>query len=290
MKSRAALVSVVFNVLQTVIKLVAALFTGSVSLLSEAIHSGTDIVASTVAYFSVRTAAAPPDEDHPYGHGKIESLTGFGESILLLIVCAYIAYHAVTHLQGEGQIQRLDAGMIVLAITGLGGLFAANYVKSAAKTSGSLALAANGQHLMVDVYTTSGVLAALAITKFTGFRQADPIVALVLSGWMAYGSIGMTRMAVQQLIDRRISDEEYDRLQEILKSDERLLGFHRLRTRLSGEVRHVDVHIVLSNDLSLVEAHDIADELESKIEQSLSPAHCVIHVDPYDAARDGGHV
>ena len=173
-KQRASSVSVGYNVSATAIKFVAALLTGSVGLMGEAVHSLTDIVASLFAYFSIRAAAAPPDDDHPYGHGKIESFAALAEAVFLIFIVGFIGY---AFLVGR-------------------------YVAEIGRRTGSLALQSNAQHLYVDGWTSVGVLVTLAIVHFTGWSAADGILGIGIAVWLGYSSWKMLRESFEQLIDR----------------------------------------------------------------------------------------
>ncbi|MGV3617488.1 MAG: cation diffusion facilitator family transporter [Fimbriimonas sp.] len=286
-KRRAATVSLAYNASLTAIKLVAAAITGSVSLLSEGVHSATDVVASTFSLISVRAAALPPDEEHPYGHGKIESVAGFGEAILLLGIVAYIVFEAVQRLIYGGGVQSLDVGLAVMAVSAVTSLFVARYVSKVGERTDSLALRSNGQHLMVDFWTSVGVLVALAITRATGWERADAVCALAFAAWIAYGAWGMVCEAFDQLIDRALPAEEMAAIAAIMDEERGCLSWHRLRARHSGSTHYVDVHVVVPREWSVVQAHDLADRLEKKIEARLAPAVAVIHVDPFDAHKSG---
>lgn len=285
MKKRAAGISVAYNVTLTLLKLAAAVLTGSVSLLSEAIHSATDIVASGIALVSVKAAAAPPDDDHHYGHGKIESLAGFGESILLLIIVCYVVFESVQRLFRGTEVQNVNIGVWIMAFSAISSFLVARHVQGIANRTSSLALASNSQHLMVDCVTSIGVLVALLVTKLTGWDLADPVFALILAGWMAVGSWKLARQAFDQLVDRALTEEEIDKIRILVDSHEGILGHHRLRTRLSGDTRYVDMHIVVPDEWSVVQAHDVADALEKIICDAMAPAVVVIHVDPFDVTK-----
>jgi cation diffusion facilitator family transporter len=284
-KRRATAVSLAFNALQSLLKIAAAVVTGSVSVLSEAVHSSTDVVASMMAFVGVRAASAPPDEEHPYGHGKIESLAGFGESILLFCIVVYICAESITRLLHKPTLEKLDLGLVVMTLSAIGCLLVSRYVTHVAKKTKSVALKSNGRHLLADFVTSLGVLAALAGTKLTGWAWLDPAIAIVLALWMCYGAWTTAAEAFQHLIDRRLEDEELAKIQEVVESNPEVLGHHRLRSRLSGDMRYVDMHIVLPSSYSLVQAHAVADELEKKIAFELAPAQVVIHVDPYDEIK-----
>lgn len=288
-KSRAAATSLAFNVLQSLLKLGAAILTRSVSVFSEAAHSCIDVLASLMAFVGVRVAAAPPDEEHPYGHGKVESLAGFGESILLFGTVIYICYNAIERLMHKPPIERVDFGVIVMAISAIGCFAISRYLMSVAKKTQSVALKSNGQHLTADCVTSAGVLVALVITKVTDIYWVDPAMAILIAIWMAFGAWRLAVEAFEHLIDQRLSDADLDRIESILNSHPLVLGHHRLRTRMSGNMRYIDMHIVVPNEWSVVQAHNVADELEKKIGQELAPAQVVIHVDPYDAAKVTPH-
>jgi cation diffusion facilitator family transporter len=286
MKRRAATFSVGLNVFQVGIKVAGAVLTGSVSLLSEAVHSATDVVSSLLAFFSVRAAAAPPDDEHPYGHGKIESLGGFGESILLFLICGYVGFEAVQRLLIGGEVRNLGLGIGIMAASTVLSLGGSIYVRGVARLTNSMALRANGQHLFVDFWTSVGVLLALGVTYLTGWVQADSLAALVLVAWIARGAWRLGRDAFHQLIDRRLSDDELRRVEALIDEEPELISHHRLRTRFAGDVRYIEFHAVVPNDWSVVRAHELADRLEKRIADALAPAYVVVHVDPYDPAKD----
>jgi cation diffusion facilitator family transporter len=283
---RAAMVSLSYNVILTIIKLIAAVITGSMSLLSEAVHSATDIVASAIAFFSVKMAALPPDEEHPYGHGKVESLAGFSESVLLLLIVVYILAEAGMRLIRGSTVDNLEVGIWVMAFSSVTSFLTGRYVARVGEETESLALRSNGQHLMVDFWTSVGVVAALLVTHLTGWGQADAVFAMGLALWIARGAWRLSREAFNELIDRRMADEEIVLIHEIVHSEPGVISYHRLRTRHSGHVHYIDLHIVVPNNWSVVHAHDLADRLEHRICEALAPAVVVIHVDPFDPTRE----
>jgi cation diffusion facilitator family transporter len=287
-KQRAAKVSLAYNASLTLIKLLAAVLTGSVALLSEGVHSATDVVASTFALLSLRAAARPPDEDHPYGHGKIETVAGFGEAVLLLGIVVYIVLEAIQKFIHGSQVQSLDFGLGVMAVSAVSSFVVARYVTRVGNQTDSIALRSNGQHLMVDFWTSVGVFAALMVTRITGWTQADPVCALLFAGWIAYGAWGMVCEAFNELIDRALPEEEMTAIRAILDDEKGCLSWHRLRARHSGSTHYVDVHVVVPREWSVVQAHEIADRIEKRIEDRLAPAVAVIHIDPFDAQKTGG--
>jgi cation diffusion facilitator family transporter len=286
-KQRAATLSLAFNICSALLKVVGAVLTGSVSLLSEAMHSTTDVLSSFMALLSVRAASVPPDEEHPYGHGKIENLTAFGEAILLLGVVVYVLIEAIHRLIVGGLVEQLDVALAIMAVSTLGSLFTGIYVRKVARESRSMALEGNSQHLFVDFWTSLGVLVALLITRVTGWNQADSVLAILLAAFLGNEARKMAHETFHQIIDHKLPDEEIAQIRAILDAEQGLMNYHRLRSRLSGAVRYIDFHIVVPREWSVVQAHDLADRLEKTIQTELAPAVAVVHVDPFDPAKAG---
>jgi cation diffusion facilitator family transporter len=285
-KNLAAGLSLAFNILVTGLKIAAAVTTGSVSLLSESVHSATDIVASGIAFVSVRAAALPPDEEHPYGHGKIETLAGFGESILLMEIVLYIVFEATDRLIHHTEIQNISVGFWVMVASAMASLVLGNFVRKVGKESESMALQSNGQHLRIDFWTSIAVVTALLTTHFTRWYWLDSAFAFVLAIGIAKSAWSMACTAFEQLIDRSLPENELTAIREILISEPTVLSFHRLRARHSGQLHYIEAHVVVPNDWTVVQSHEVADRLEKKINERLSPAQTVIHVDPYDPQKD----
>jgi cation diffusion facilitator family transporter len=283
---RAATVSLGYNVTLTLLKMAAAVVTGSMSLLSEAVHSGTDVVASTIAYFGIRASQAPPDNDHPYGHGKIESMAGFSESVFLLVIVVYILFESVSRFVHGVHVENLDLGIYVMLFSCVTSFLTGRYVSGIGESTNSMALRSNGQHLMVDFWTSVGVLAALLVTRVTGWAYADPVFAIFLAIWIARNAWKLSYEAFQQLIDRRMEDDEIALIHETIRAEDGVISYHKLRTRHSGHTHYIDVHIVVPSEWSVVKAHDLADKLEKTICERLTPAVVTIHVDPFEPTKE----
>jgi cation diffusion facilitator family transporter len=288
-KRRAAITSLVLNLSLTFLKLAGALITGSVSLLSDAVHSATDVIASGLTYVSVRVAGAPPDDDHQFGHGKVESLTGFIEAVMIFVAVAFLGVEAVQRLMAQHPVpvQRLGFGVSLIGVCAVGSLVASFYVKRVGGETGSVALNVNARHLQIDFITSLGVFIGLTLSKQTGNPMIDPVLALGLALWLCFGAIKLGFAAVQEILDVRLPEREIAKIKDILTSDNRIVSFHRLRTRHSGSVHNIDLHIVVPREWTVVQAHEVADEIEHRIRAALAPAEVVVHVDPYDAAKAG---
>lgn len=285
MKQGAARLSLIYNIVQTLVKLVIAILTGSMSLLSEALHAASDVVSSGISFVSVRAAAAPPDEDHPYGHGKIDTFAGLSEAILLVVFASYVLIQSCFRLFAHQTLEKLDLGVIVISILGAVGFFIGRHVEVISKKTGSMALRSNAQHFFVDFWTTVGVVVALIVTRVTKWPLADPIFAVGLNLWLLYGGYQMSRKAFHELIDAHIDPEELEKIKAILNDEPELLNYHDLRTRHSGSNHWIDLHIVVPNHWTVVEAHELADRIEKRIEAEIQPAVCTIHVDPYEPGK-----
>ncbi|MCM2271699.1 MAG: cation diffusion facilitator family transporter [candidate division Zixibacteria bacterium] len=281
-KARAAALSVASNTTLVVMKLLAGIFSGSVSILSEAIHSANDLLAAVIAFFSVRIADQPPDKEHPFGHGKAESISGAIEAGLIIFAAVWIAVEAVRKIVSGGEIEHVGFGSLIMGFSVVVNFFVSRYLFKVAKAEDSIALEADAHHLSTDVFTSLGVTIGLILVWITGWHIIDPIVALGVA--VLIGKIGwrLTRDASRHLMDHQLPEAEVKQITQILDTESRIQSWHDLRTRKSGSYRHVDLHIVLRSDSSLMEAHEIADDLERRISGSLRAAHVVIHTDPYD--------
>ena len=281
-KVAAARLSVISNVLLVALKLVIGIQIGSVAVLSEAIHSGTDLVAAMISFFAVRAAGAPPDDDHPYGHGKLESLSCMAEALLIVTAGVLIVYEAMVAIERSNETPGFGWGMVTMIFSAVTNVLVARRLFTVARRTDSVALAADGQHLMIDVGTSVGVVVGLGAVALTGWRWLDPIVALIvavfvfLTGWRI--AAGATRL----LLDTRLPDSEVQRIKAILDEDNRVLSWHKLRTRKAGWQRHVDVHVQVDDDMSLKAAHQLTEELEDRMRAALPNVEVIIHTEPYE--------
>ncbi len=281
---RAAGLSLGYNVLQTAVKLAAALLTGSVAFLTEAFHSGTDLAAAAISFVAVRYALAPPDEEHPYGHGKIDSLAGFAESVLLLGFSVFVAVSSVLRLFRPVALVEAGIGAWLMAGTALGAGLVGLYVGREGRATGSAALRSNAQHLRVDALTAAGVAAGVVLAGRTGAAWIDPLAALLLAGLLGREAARLARRAFGEVVDERIEAGEIAKIEGILTLDADVVGWHRVRTRHSGPEHLVDLHIVVPDEFSVADGHRVADRVEKAVEATLAPARCVVHVDPLSEA------
>lgn len=284
-KIRAARISVISNTTLVVLKLAVGLAIGSVSVVSEAFHSLSDLVASWIALWTVRISDRPADEDHAYGHGKFESLSGLAEALLILVAAVYILYESIHKLRFPEPMERVDLGLAVMVASAVVNWFVASYLFRVARKTDSLALEADAEHLRIDVWTSLGVVAGLALVACTGRAYFDPLVALAVALMMLTTSVRLILQASHPLLDAQLPAEEIESVRQVFRSDSRVLGFHKLRTRKSGSHRHVDAHVQLEDSLTLLEAHDVTEDLEDQIRETLPNTSITLHTEPFRAEQ-----
>lgn len=286
-KVKAARWSIISNTSLVAMKLAVGFLMGSVSVLSEAIHSGLDLLASIIAYYAVGKAGKPADERHPYGHGKWENVSGVVEALLILAAALYILYEAAIRLTKGSQIEHLGLGTAVMAVSAIVNWFMSAYLFRVSKKTRSVALDADAWHLRADVYTSVGVLVGLVVIYLTGITRLDSIVAIAVALLIIKSSIDLTINAMRDIFDERLPAEDEEKIREILSRHEgECIGFHRLRSRKSGSVRFVDLHLVVPRAWSIEAGHALGDTIESEILEVLAITQVIIHIDPCSKSLD----
>lgn len=289
-KSRIALLSVGSNTLLIVLKLIVGLISGSVSIISEAIHSMMDLVAAVIAFFSVRVADVPPDEDHPYGHEKWENVSGVIEGVLIVVAAGWIIFEAAHKLVSRSPIESIGLGFLVMAVSAAVNAFVAARLYKVAREEQSIALEADALHLKADVYTSLGVAAGLGLIWLSGWTILDPIVAILVALFILREAFSLIRNAFTPLLDASLPPEELALVRQIvLRNSGEVLDVHDLRTRRSGKTRHIDMHLTMHRVLTLEEAHGICDRIETEISAELDHARVLIHPECCEAACECPH-
>jgi cation diffusion facilitator family transporter len=281
LKMRAARISVVSNSLLVAAKLSVGFFMGSVAVLSEAMHSGLDLMASVIAFYAVRKAGKPADERHPYGHGKWENVSGVVEALLILLAAVYIVYEAVHRLQHGSTVTHLGLGTAVMALSAVVNWFVSRYLFQVAGETDSVALEADAWHLRADVYTSAGVLVGLVLISLTKLTILDSVAAIAVAALIIKSSVDLTKSAAADLFDTRLPREDEVIIRKVLSGyQEGCIDFHRLRSRKSGSMRFIDLHLVVPRKWSIEEAHKVSDRIEKEIRESLANTQVIIHIDP----------
>lgn len=285
-KTRAASLSVLSNSLLTLGKVLIGLASGSVSILSEGIHSGIDLLAAVIALFAVRESGKPADERHAYGHGKIENISGTIEALLIFVAAIWIMVEAVHKLSNGVVIENLNWGMGIMAFSALANFFVSRHLMRVAKKTNSVALEADALHLRTDVYTSAGVFIGLLFVRFTGWVIFDPIIAILVALLIIKAAFNLTKEAFMPLVDVRLDESEYRVILSVLEDySSSFVEFHQLRTRRSGPERHIDLHLVVPKFQSVLEVHELCDRIEKDIKEQLPETNILIHAEPCSDAK-----
>jgi cation diffusion facilitator family transporter len=276
-KTAAARISVISNTSLVIIKFVAGFISGSVSVISEAIHSMMDLLAAIIAFFSVKVSDTPADERHPYGHGKYENVSGVIEAFLIFIAAIWIIYEAISKLVHPVPLEKAGIGMFVMFISAIINYFVSQNLYKVARKTESIALEADALHLKTDIYTSLGVAIGLLLIYITGIKLIDPIVAILVACLILKESYNLLKRAYSPLLDTAISmDELKDIRSSILKSG---YSFHDLKSRQSGNIRFIEFHLEMPGEMPLKEAHKICDEIEDDIKNKTPNIQISIHVE-----------
>jgi cation diffusion facilitator family transporter len=287
-KRGAAGLSIASNAILIALKLVAGAITGSIAIITEAIHSLIDLVASVIAYFSVRKADEPADAGHPYGHEKVENVSAAIEGILILVGAAVIVYEATHQLVVGTEVQRLGIGIAVMAFSVFANLGVSSILSRQAEAHESQALEGDAAHLRTDAMTSAGVLFGLALVQITGHAAFDPITALVVAVAIVWAGFRILRRSTAVLVDEVLPDIEMDRIEEAIATARtaEVAGYHKLRARRAGSRRHIDLHVQYRSGTSLERAHELAHRMRDSIEAEIPQAEVLIHVEPETSFRE----
>lgn len=284
-QTTAASISVLSNTSLLIIKTVVGLLTGSVGVLSAAADSLNDLMASIIAFFSVRASGQPADVGHPYGHGKIENVSAAAQAVLIFGAAVYIIHEAVNRIMTPKPLVAPLAGMAVMVVTAVLDLIVSRYLLKVARETDSSAIRADAYHLTTDVWTAAGVFVALGLVEVTGIRLFDPIVALLVAAAILEVAVTLTLEATGVLIDARLPEDELRQLQDIVMKTPKVVGFHKLRTRRSGPYRQIDYHLIVPGDMPVIEAHKLTEHIEDAIRRRFPRTIVVTHIEPDQLAE-----
>ena len=277
---RAGTVSVAVAAALTLLKAVAGFMTGSLSLLASAVDSLTDIFASTVNVLAIRTASRPADESHEYGHEKAESLAGLFQGLVISASGLYLGYESVRRMIEPRPIEDAVIGIAVMVFAALASFLLVRYLRSAARATGSLALAADSLHFSTDVLVNLGVLAALGLIRFTGWTLVDPLISLIISVYIIYASVGVIRESIDNLMDHSLPEDVHERVRAIALHHPEIRGVHDIRTRSAGPRRFIEMHLEIDGSKTLDEAHTAAVSVLREVEVEIPNSKVFVHMDP----------
>lgn len=286
-KTRAAAVSIASNSCLIVLKVAAGLITGSVGLLSDAVHSLMDLIASLIAWASVRKADEPADASHRYGHEKLEDLAAGAQALLLLFGATFIAVEAIRRLINGGEVGRIGVGIAVAGIAAAVNLVISTYLERAGRATGSTALDANAVDLRTDAIVSLAVLVSLVVVKLTGANWMDPVVGLLVAAAITRTGVRILIEASRRLADEALPANELAALQQVVGSfvGDEVVGYHDLRARHVGSNHQVDLHLQFAAGTSLERAHYVSHQLQDAIVERLPGTTVLVHLEPQDRVR-----
>lgn len=278
---RIAAVSLFVTACLLALKLTIGIISDSIAVLSDAVDSGTDLAGGAAALVSLRIAAQPADEDHPYGHGKVEAVSASVAATVVGLGGGLITFQAVRRLIEGSPAIDVDIGIAAMMIAAAANILMAVLMRREARRSGSMALQAESTHLQTNVVQAGTIICGLALVEITSERLFDPVTALLLASYMAWTAIRIVRTALEDIMDQSLPDAELAVIEKVLLAHKgEVLGYHRLRTRRSGATRHIDMHLIFEADRTVVDVHDASDHIEADIQARLPGAEVVIHPEP----------
>lgn len=279
--TKIALLSICSNSFIVLLKLVVGIITGSVAIISEAIHSFLDLVASIIAFFSVKISNRPPDKEHPYGHGKFENISGTVETLLIFIAGIWIIVESVEKLIHPSPIKLPFIGVFVMLLGAFINWRVGKKVQKVGDETHSVAMQSNALHLLTDVYSSLGVAASLILVSLTGWVVLDALIGIGIALYIMKESIELGKKSFTPLLDTGLSSSEIIQIEQVLLHfKSQYIEYHDLRTRRSGAEEHIDFHLVLPSSMSIEEAHLLCDKIEDEIKKVLINPQILIHVEP----------
>jgi cation diffusion facilitator family transporter len=288
-KTRAAALSIASNAILIALKLAAGAITGSVAILTEAMHSSIDLIASFVAYFSVREADKPADAEHLYGHHKIENLAAAIEAMLILVGSGVIIFAAVHSLASGPEVHSLGVGIGVIGCSIVANVLVSARIARRARDTDSPALEGDAAHLRTDAATSAAVLLGLLAVQLTGATWLDPVIALAVAAAIVYAGVRLLARASRVLVDEALPPQELDAVREAIADfgPRGVAGYHKLRARRAGSRRYVDLHVQFRSGTTLEDAHETAHALQDAIRARLRGADVLIHLEPEGSLHPG---
>ncbi|MGH2559537.1 MAG: cation diffusion facilitator family transporter [Thermomicrobiales bacterium] len=281
--TRAARLAILAACLTMVLKFVAYFVTGSVSVLSDAVESSANLVAALTALFAVWYAGRPVDLSHRYGHEKIEFFASGLEGILVLAAAGGIGWYAVGRLIDPRPLESINLGLAVSIAAGAINLGIARLLLRVARAHDSVALAADGRHLMTDVWTSVGVVIGLLLVRLTGVERLDPVIALLVAVNILWTGVDLIRTAVDGLMDRALAPPVEAAVRRAIEGElEHGEAYHALRTRQAGSRRFVDFHLLVPGEVSVQRAHEVTNRIEHAVESAIPRSETTVHVEPIE--------
>ncbi|CAO1610151.1 cation diffusion facilitator family transporter [Brochothrix thermosphacta] len=275
------LLSIISNLTMFILKLIVGFVTGSVAIISEAIHTSMDLFASILTYFSIQIARQPADKKHPYGHGKAENLSGTVETLLIYVAGIWIIIECIDKLRHPAEITLPFLGIGVMLFGALVNGIVGYLVKRSADKLGSVAMKSNALHLTTDVLTSLGVAVSLLLVHYTGMLWLDPVIGMLTALYIMYEATVLLKESFPPLMDSRLSTKEELLITDAIETyQSNYIEYHDFRTRRAGTEIYIDFHLIVAQEISVGRAHELCDEIEYSIQQHFSQAEILIHIEP----------
>ena len=279
----AAGLSVVSNLTLIILKLVAGFISGSISIISEAIHSGSDFLASVIAFYAVHKSDQPADEGHQFGHGKYEDVAGFVEGCLIILASLYIIYEASKKLSGLSEpIDNSVLAVSVMFVSVCANTLVSAYLFKVAKITDSIAIYSDAQHLRTDIYSSLAVFIGLVVINITNCHILDPLIALVVAIIIMNTGVKICKRTMNDILDGSLPESDIELIRSTIKtnSQETPLAIKEIKTRKSGKDKEINMILLVDGNLTVSSAHEICDKIENEIENKLGNTKITIHVEP----------
>ncbi|MCA9837149.1 MAG: cation transporter [Trueperaceae bacterium] len=284
-RNRTAYLSLGGAIFIFLLKLVAYILTGSVAFLSDAAESVVNVIAAFLVIYSMRVALRPADYQHPYGHSKAEYLSSALEGGMILVAAGIIIVTSIPKLIEPELLSNIRLGIIVSLVAAITNALLALLIRKEARRVSSAALESNASHLMTDVWTSLGVIAAVLLIMLSGWPRLDPIIAIIVALNIIREGLKVLNRSISRLMDERLPESEERRILDILNAHPEVLGFHRLRTRQAGFGRFAELDIFVDPKMSVSHAHELVVELENRIHGQLPNLLTTIHVEPFEPGK-----
>lgn len=267
-----------------ILKGVVGWLTGSLSVLAQATDSLLDLISGVVTLMAIRVSDKQADDEHPYGHGKVDDIAGVSQGIFIGIAGGLIIYSSIQRIISGTAMKLAETGIGVMLISIVASIILSRHLTQVARSSNSAAIEASAHNISADVYSALAVMVGLIVVRFTGLSILDPIIAIAVAVYILKIGYDTIRKPFSELIDARISPSEEEIIRDcIMRHKREVVGFHSLRTRHSGDQHYADLHLVMSKDISLSESHQICDRIEDEIQDRLPNASITIHTEPCDS-------
>jgi len=288
-KQNAALLSIGSNIVLILSKLVVGLITNSISIISEAVHSFTDLLAAIIAFFSVKQSANPPDSDHQFGHGKYEDFSGFIEGALILLAAGYIIFESVEKIINN-KYDYIDttAGIVVMLVSVIANIIVSRHLFNVARKTDSMALLADAEHLRTDVLTSAGVLVGLILIKITNIEILDPIVAILVALIIIKAGLNLCFNSGKNLLDGSLPEEEQKTILDTVNTyiPGEVIEIKELKSRKSGADKLIELIIVIPKKLTIEAGHALCDRIEEDLKNNIKNSRVTIHIEPCGCTCD----